>query len=127
MELIKLKTAQIKIVEVTSAYLAPKQVAEILNCKLSTIYAWAKKGEIPAYKIKGILRFNKDEVNEWIEEFKIRPKPIQNEIGTKHISKNAIDNIIENAIESVKTEGYNVDQREIRPVRPKKEVINGAL
>lgn len=127
MELIKLKNAQIKTVEVTSAYLTPKQVAEILNCKLSTIYAWAKNGEIPAYKIKGILRFNKDEVHEWIKGFKIRPEPIQSKIDTKHISKNAINNIIENAIVSVKTEGYNVNQREIRPVRPKKEVINGAL
>lgn len=122
-----LKTDKIKITEATGTYLTPMQVAGILNCKLSTVYAWAKNGGIPAYKIKGILRFNKDEVNEWIKGFKIAPEPMQNKIATKHISKNALSNIIENAIESAKAEGYNATQREIRPVRPKKEVINGAL
>lgn len=122
-----MKTDKGKITEATGAYLTPMQVAGILNCKLSTVYAWAKNGEIPAYKIKGILRFNKDEVNEWVKGFKISPEPIRNKIATKHISKNALDNIIENAIETAKTEGYNAAQREIRPVKPKKEVINGAL
>ena len=47
--------------------LTVKEVAEILNCRPSTVYAWAKCGEIPCYKIGGLLRFDQKEIEEWIK------------------------------------------------------------
>lgn len=46
--------------------LTPKQVVEILNCKLPTVYAWAKKGDIPAFRLNGIIRFDLYEIEDWI-------------------------------------------------------------
>jgi excisionase family DNA binding protein len=37
--------------------LTVKEVAELINCKPSTVYAWAKRGEIPSFKLNGLLRF----------------------------------------------------------------------
>jgi excisionase family DNA binding protein len=43
-----------------------KEVAEMLQAKPSTIYAWAEQGVIPSLKIKGLLRFDENEILEWI-------------------------------------------------------------
>ena len=47
-----------------------KQVAEIIQAKTSTVYAWAEQGLVPSFKINGLLRFDESEVREWIENTK---------------------------------------------------------
>ena len=47
-----------------------KEVAEILNVKPSTLYQWAELGQIPCIKINGALRFDIEDVMNWIRSCK---------------------------------------------------------
>ena len=46
-----------------------REVAEYLNVKPCTVYAYVNQRRIPHYKAPGsqLLRFRKNEVDEWIE------------------------------------------------------------
>jgi excisionase family DNA binding protein len=85
-----------------------QQTADLLNCKRSTIYAWAKAGIIPHYKIGQLIRFKQQEIEEWLRGFKqeaSKPtKTIQKFSGTK--SDPNTDDIIRKAIDEAK--GINV-------------------
>ena len=43
------------------------EVAEFLKVKQATLYSWVNNGTIPAYKLSGLIRFDMDEVEEWIK------------------------------------------------------------
>ena len=49
--------------------LTAKQVAELLNVKLSTIYLWASQGKIPCLRIYGTIRFEREVILEWLKQF----------------------------------------------------------
>jgi excisionase family DNA binding protein len=53
--------------------LTVKQVADLIQAKTSTVYAWAEQGMLPSFKINGLLRFDHDEVMEWLKGCK-RPE-----------------------------------------------------
>ncbi len=57
--------------------LTVKQVSELLKVKQGTIYAWAEQGLIPSFKINGLLRFDEDELTEWVKACK-RPQRCYN-------------------------------------------------
>ncbi len=79
-------------------FLSVKQVADFLNCKQSSVYAWAKSGKLPAYKINGLLRFDLREIQDWIKKCKIQPNtPLR---VSETLKKSNIDYVIKNAIDS---------------------------
>ena len=44
-----------------------KEVSKYLQIKERTIYSWINKGIIPHYKLTNkVVRFNMNEVNEWL-------------------------------------------------------------
>ena len=47
-----------------------KEVSEILNVKPSTLYQWVELGQIPCFKLNGCLRFDIDEIENWIKSCK---------------------------------------------------------
>lgn len=47
-----------------------KEVAEYLKIKEKTAYALAAKGEIPGFKVGGSWRFDKNDIQQWIERKK---------------------------------------------------------
>ncbi len=47
--------------------LTPRQAAEILGIKLSTLYKYSMSGKIPTVKILGNLRFRADALQEFID------------------------------------------------------------
>jgi excisionase family DNA binding protein len=49
------------------AFLKTPEVAELLNVSISTVHRLAKGGELPAYSIDRHLRFDADELEEWIK------------------------------------------------------------
>jgi excisionase family DNA binding protein len=51
-----------------------KEVAEYLKIKEKTAYALAAKGEIPGFKVGGSWRFDKDDIQQWIEKQKSMKK-----------------------------------------------------
>ena len=53
-------------------------ICELLNARPSTIYQWAELGQIPCFKINGLLRFEEKEILEWIKSYKKEPHPEYN-------------------------------------------------
>lgn len=47
-----------------------KELSEYLTIKPSTLYSWVSKGIIPYYKVHGLIRFKKDEIDLWISSFR---------------------------------------------------------
>jgi len=50
-----------------------KEVSEILNVKPSTVYQWAELGQIPCIKLNGSLRFDIEDITNWIKSCKRDP------------------------------------------------------
>ena len=101
-----------------------KQVANLLNCRTSSVYAWANAGKIPALKLNGILRFDPMEIDIWVQQSKIEPTDPEKSASKilrskKHLD---IDALVSNAIESVKGARYNTPQRKNQAKSAHKEV-----
>ena len=47
-----------------------KEVAEILKVKPSTLYQWSELGQIPCVKLNGALRFDIEDIMNWIKSCK---------------------------------------------------------
>jgi excisionase family DNA binding protein len=50
-------------------YYRIKTLSEYLDVSVSTIYKWTANNEIPFSKIRGALRFKKEEIDMWLEKF----------------------------------------------------------
>jgi excisionase family DNA binding protein len=78
--------------------LTAKEVADMIGCSAKTIYSWAETGltEIPVIKIgtgrKSLLRFDPDEIREWLEQWKSRSR-------VKNSSLNCYNSIAETVAE----------------------------
>ena len=44
-----------------------KEVATRLQIKPSTLYAWAAQGRMPCFKFHGLVRFRREDLEQWIE------------------------------------------------------------
>lgn len=54
--------------------LTAKQVSELLEVKVSTVYDWASQGTIPYVKLGRLIRFKKPEVFRWVESHTTHPR-----------------------------------------------------
>lgn len=50
-----------------------KEVAAILKVKEKTLYQWAESKQIPCIKLNGALRFDLDDIQEWISYCRSTP------------------------------------------------------
>lgn len=48
--------------------LTPKQLAELLQIKLSTVYKWAHFGYIPHIKMGDLIRFKEKRIEQWLDK-----------------------------------------------------------
>jgi excisionase family DNA binding protein len=48
--------------------LTPEEVAQLLGVKKSTIYSWTHEGFIPFSKVGRLLRFQKEDVLDWVNK-----------------------------------------------------------
>ena len=100
-----------------------KEVATRLQIKPSTLYAWAAQGRIPCLKIHGLVRFRKDEIDQWLESFRERPKAEK----SRPVRASAFD--INRVIARAKRAAYNSPHGETRqrssPIG--KEAADGAV
>jgi excisionase family DNA binding protein len=101
-----------------------RELSQYLNIKRSTLYAWAAQGKIPHVKIHGVIRFQKEEIDAWVESFrKERLKKVPSPSFSGRDYKD-IDTIIAKA----KREVYNAHRGETRPISsPGKEGKDGAI
>lgn len=76
-----------------------KEVSGFTKVKVSTLYTWASSGLIPSFKLNGVLRFDLDEVIDWVKRgrnMKADPTP------RKRRGTGDIDAIIKKAVEGTK-------------------------
>ena len=51
--------------------LTVKDLAEQLQIKPATLYAWAAQDKIPCLKIHGVVRFEAQKIDEWLKTFAV--------------------------------------------------------
>ena len=111
------------------------EVADYLNIKQKTIYAKTEAGEIPCYRIGGLIRFRLDEIDKWLESCRSCNKP---ETGQKKIKRNRkkssklinnhVDKITRNIIDVETKAYYSTDNgKSDRIEGHSKEVNNGSI
>jgi excisionase family DNA binding protein len=57
---------------VTERLLTARELADLLGFAASTIVDWSERGDVPAFKIGGRLRFRESEVLAWLEGQRLR-------------------------------------------------------
>jgi len=91
-------------------FLSVSEVSEYLNVKKTTVYSWVESREIPFYKIGRLIRFKKNDIDEWME--KHRKEILDINKAAKRIlkpitmPKRNIDNIVRKAIDEIKDLNY---------------------
>ena len=50
------------------------EVARLLKVAEKTVYAMARRGALPAFKVGGQWRFKRDDIDAWIERQKLEAK-----------------------------------------------------
>ena|SRR3972149_10399942 len=83
-----------------------KEVAKILGVKQSTLYSWVNNGSVPSYKLNGLLRFDLEEIEEWLKRSRQARHEAKTELRTTLKDQN-IDSIINKAIDGVTGNRYN--------------------
>lgn len=104
-------------------YWDAKALSRYLNIKPCTLYAWAAQGRIPCLKIHGLVRFRKDEIDQWVEGFRERPKATESPL----VRPSAFD--FNRVIARAKRAAYNSRHGETRPRSSPigKEAADGAV
>ncbi len=78
-----------------------KEVSELLKVKQSTLYSWVHYGTMPYYKLNGLLRFEENEILEWVKNSKVIRS--DSDFPIRKPSKNLdIDSMVKRAIADVK-------------------------
>src|SRR5688572_7198340 len=104
--------------------LTVKELAIRLHVKEKTIYAWASQGKIPAVKINGVIRFDAQEINAWLQKCQVLVgAPAQHRRPGSAETRNDVDSLIESAKRAVYT-----TRGEARPIASPhgKETRDGA-
>lgn len=83
-----------------------KEVSGFLKVKESTLYSWVNSGSIPSYKLNGLLRFDMEEIEEWISRSRIS-KNVSGKIIKKASRNLDIDRLVKKAIDDITGSGYN--------------------
>jgi excisionase family DNA binding protein len=92
-------------------FLTVPDVASILSVKESTVYQWAKSGEIPHYRLGRIVRFKRKDLEVWIEGHR-KERDIGEERKAREILRaigrgaQDIDRIIKKSIADTKENRY---------------------
>ena len=86
-------------------YLDITTLAERLQIKRSTLYAWAEQGTLPYLRLGRLLRFDPDEIEAWLQDHRQECIP---EL-TSHRRQNGTDSI-DILIAQAKQEAYTRDR-----------------
>jgi excisionase family DNA binding protein len=87
------------------ALLTVKEVSAWLQVKPSTIYLWVAEGSIPALKINGCVRFQRERIAAWLETRQCTP-PSRRARPQALRPQTDVDAIIASAKREVYTSGH---------------------
>lgn len=103
--------------------LSIKELSEYLSIKQKTLYSWTAQGKIPFVKIHGLIRFQKEEIDTWIEGF--RKKGLK--VSPINLPGNGNKNL-DFLIAMAKRNVYNTTYGKTKPKSaPRKEDGHGAI
>ncbi len=85
-------------------FVTVKELSQFLKVKESTLYSWVHNGSIPFHKLNGLVRFDIEEIKEWV---KGSHKESKKELHIVKSQPHDIDHIVKNVIDSVKGKEYN--------------------
>src|SRR5712692_34789 len=71
-----------EVMSTPSTYWDIEALSQYLHIKRSTLYAWVEQRKIPFVKIHGLIRFQRDEIERWVESF--RPQPLTRSSVSRH-------------------------------------------
>ncbi len=77
-----------------------KDVSAFLKVKESTLYSWAHKGQIPCFKLNGLLRFDLDEIDRWVKDSRLKASASLPSMNKQPLTQ--IDRLVSQTIASVK-------------------------
>jgi predicted site-specific integrase-resolvase len=97
-------------------------LAQRLNIKPSTLYAWAAQGKIRCRNIHGVIRSDPREIDRWLASFSAPPS-VPHRSGTRRANHADLDRLIASAIH----QAYTAHHGETSTPSPSgKEDDNGA-
>jgi excisionase family DNA binding protein len=70
-----------------SDFMTTRQVAEYLNCHISTVYQLIKNTEIPAFRLGRDWRFRRAEIDRWIAKRQMAPAGLKRGRGHRRKAK----------------------------------------
>jgi excisionase family DNA binding protein len=91
-------------------FLSIKELSEYLKIKPSTLYDWTAQGKIPHFKIHGVIRFRKEEIDQWLDLCR-KEQPAFPPIAPKENPLEDIDTLIEKAKRSIYNPPYRRPDR----------------
>jgi excisionase family DNA binding protein len=103
---------------------ALKELADELRVKRSTLYAWVAAGRIPAVRMHRLIRFRRDEIEEWVRSFQ-KPNTQGGPVAFGKKNTEAIDKLIARAKRDLYTAGHGETRPESSSIR--KEDVDGAV
>lgn len=98
-------------------YFNIKELSDYLSVKVCTLYGKVHRKEIPFYKLGGLIRFKKTDIDAWLESSRYTPVPGNKPVKLVRVQDTRqidINDLIHKSIESVKGNSYNPVQQEAR-------------
>ncbi|MDZ4734447.1 MAG: helix-turn-helix domain-containing protein [Nitrospirota bacterium] len=88
------------------ALLNVKKVSEWLLVKPSTLYLWVAQGKIPALKIHGVIRFQREQIEAWLAECQLEPPTPSCPVDRRRHGTDHVDALIAQVKRAVYTSSY---------------------
>ena len=87
-------------------YLTIKELSTYLKIPAKTIYFKVSLQQIPYYRVGRLIRFRRDEIDEWLSAFRVDPKVPQKKTPKLRHHTLDIDRLVRKSIDQVNGEGY---------------------
>lgn len=84
--------------------LTVKDLSQQLQIRPATLYAWAAQQKIPCLKIHGVIRFESEQIREWLRSFGVARSTTKIVIHKRRVDE-SVDSLIARAKRAVYTSG----------------------
>jgi excisionase family DNA binding protein len=51
-----------------SKFFSIKELSEYISVKPKTLYSWVSRSVIPFYRLQGVIRFRKGDIDRWLKD-----------------------------------------------------------
>ena len=94
-----------------------KDLSEYLHIKRSTLYAWVEQHRIPFFKIHGLIRFQREDIERWVDSCQVAAEPTLKGSAPARGLGADVDTLIARAKGQAYNPGPRGNQTEIKPHR----------